>query len=54
MAEMGQSRRLHRWNETVALYRLYYVLEFWCWMALLGNAETLAGLTRDMEREVAS
>ena len=27
------------WRKTVELYYLYYILEFWCWMALLGNAE---------------
>jgi aminoglycoside phosphotransferase (APT) family kinase protein len=38
------------WRKAVTLYRLYCVLELWCWMAQIGNREPLAGLTRDLER----
>jgi len=37
------------WRETVELYYLYYILEFWCWMALLGNQELLPRLATQME-----
>jgi aminoglycoside phosphotransferase (APT) family kinase protein len=40
------------WEETLALYRMYCVLELWCWMAQIGNSEPLAGLTLDLERAV--
>jgi aminoglycoside phosphotransferase (APT) family kinase protein len=37
------------WRKTVELYYLYYSLEFWCWMARLGNTETLPRLAAQME-----
>jgi len=45
----GPFERTH-WIETVELYHLYYILEFWCWMTLLGNLDPLPGLAEDMER----
>jgi aminoglycoside phosphotransferase (APT) family kinase protein len=40
------------WEKTLALYRMYCVLELWCWMAQIGNGEPLAGLTLDLERSL--
>jgi aminoglycoside phosphotransferase (APT) family kinase protein len=42
------------WRKTVELYYLYYILEFWCWMALLGNAEPLPRLAAQMEGYTAT
>jgi hygromycin-B 7''-O-kinase len=42
------------WRETVELYYIYYILEFWCWMALLGNVEPLPRLAAQMERFTAT
>jgi hypothetical protein len=37
------------WLETLELYRMYCVLEFWGWLAQWGNREPLAQLSRDLE-----
>jgi aminoglycoside phosphotransferase (APT) family kinase protein len=42
------------WRESVELYYLYYSLEFWCWMARLGNRESLPRLAAQMERYTAT
>lgn len=42
------------WRETVHLYRLYFNVEFWCWMAMLGNGQMLPGLSRDIKRQVSA
>jgi aminoglycoside phosphotransferase (APT) family kinase protein len=42
------------WRKTVELYYLYYILEFWCWMALLGNDEPLPRLVAQMEGYTAT
>ena len=42
------------WRKTVELYYLYYNLEFWCWMARLGNDETLPRLAAQMEGYAAT
>jgi aminoglycoside phosphotransferase (APT) family kinase protein len=49
----GDTQRLH-WRETLDLYHLYFVLELWCWMAQIGNAEPLVKLTGDLDRCVAA
>jgi aminoglycoside phosphotransferase (APT) family kinase protein len=35
--------------ETLAYYHVYFVLVLWCWMAEIGNAAALPGITRDLE-----
>jgi aminoglycoside phosphotransferase (APT) family kinase protein len=40
------------WQETVALYRIYCVLELWVWFAQIGDHKPLAGLMRDLEHSV--
>jgi hypothetical protein len=42
------------WRTTVELYYLYYILEFWCWCALLGNDEPLPRLVAQMEGYTAT
>jgi aminoglycoside phosphotransferase (APT) family kinase protein len=42
------------WQARVALYRLYYALEFWCWMALLGNVAQLPPLAAALDRQTAA
>jgi hygromycin-B 7''-O-kinase len=42
------------WRGTVELYYLYYILEFWCWMARLGNVEPLPRLAAQMEEYTAN
>ncbi|MFC1451689.1 hypothetical protein ABXK36_38760, partial [Bacillus cereus] len=49
----GDTQRPH-WRETLVLYHLYFVLELWCWMAQIGNAEPLVKLTGDLDRCVAA
>src|SRR5262249_33724014 len=49
----GEPERQH-WRETVALYYVYYILEFWCWMALQGNEEPLPRLAAQMEAYTAT
>lgn len=39
-----------RGPETLDLYHLLFVLELWCWMALIGNRQPLERLTLDLER----
>jgi hypothetical protein len=34
-------------------YRLYLMLEFWCWMAQIGNEQPLDKLALDLERSSA-
>jgi aminoglycoside phosphotransferase (APT) family kinase protein len=38
------------WSQTLDLYHLYFVLELWCWMAQIGNAQPLDKLALDLER----
>jgi aminoglycoside phosphotransferase (APT) family kinase protein len=38
------------WEETLTLYRMYCVLELWCWMAQIGNRESLVRLSRDLQQ----
>ena len=44
----------NHWRQIIDLYYLYYILEFWCWMALLGNAEDLPRLAAQIERYTAT
>ena len=37
-------------RDTLALYRLYCILELWCWFAQIGDRQRLAELTRELER----
>jgi len=39
----------HGWQGTLDLYRMYCVLELWCWMAQIGNTQLLPQLSRDLE-----
>jgi hygromycin-B 7''-O-kinase len=39
-----------RGPETLDLYHLLFVLELWCWMALIGNRQPLERLALDLER----
>jgi hygromycin-B 7''-O-kinase len=45
----GDTQREH-WSETLDLYRLYFILELWCWMAEIGNEQPLDKLASDLER----
>jgi aminoglycoside phosphotransferase (APT) family kinase protein len=38
-----------RGSETLDLYRLYFVLELWCWMAQIGKTERLEKLALELE-----
>ena len=44
----GDMEREH-WAETLDLYHLYFVLELWCWMAQIGNTQSLDKLASDLE-----
>jgi aminoglycoside phosphotransferase (APT) family kinase protein len=46
--DMGQ----RRWSQTLDLYHLYFVLELWCWMAQIGNEQSLDKLALHLERSV--
>lgn len=37
------------WQGTLTLYRMYCVLEFWCWLAQIGNHTLLATIGRQLE-----
>jgi aminoglycoside phosphotransferase (APT) family kinase protein len=37
------------WEEMLTLYRMYCVLELWCWMAQIGNTAPLPRLSRDLQ-----
>jgi aminoglycoside phosphotransferase (APT) family kinase protein len=41
------------WSQTLDFYRLYFVLELWCWMAQIGNEQPLDKLALDLERSSA-
>lgn len=45
----GDMEREH-WSETLDFYHLYFVLELWCWMAEIGNEQSLDKLATDLER----
>jgi aminoglycoside phosphotransferase (APT) family kinase protein len=51
LASYGAGGHRH-WQEALELYRMYCVLEFWCWMAQIGNREPLPRLARDLEHFV--
>lgn len=40
--------------QTLDLYHLYFVLELWCWMALIGQPHRLEALSRQIEASCAS
>jgi aminoglycoside phosphotransferase (APT) family kinase protein len=48
----GATGREH-WSETLALYHLYFLLELWCWMALIGQTQRLAKLTLELAQHSA-
>jgi len=39
-----------QWSQVLEFYHLYFVLELWCWMAQIGNAQPLHALARDLAR----
>jgi hypothetical protein len=41
------------WSRTLEFYRLYLMLELWCWMAQIGNEQPLDKLALDLERSSA-
>jgi aminoglycoside phosphotransferase (APT) family kinase protein len=41
-------------SPTLQFYHLYFVLELWCWMAQIGNAQQLHALALDLERHSAA
>jgi aminoglycoside phosphotransferase (APT) family kinase protein len=43
----GDMNREH-WRETLELYHLNFVLELWCWMAQIGNEQSLGRLASDL------
>jgi len=45
----GSIGSLHE-AQALNFYHLYFVLELWCWMVQIGNKQSLAALTRDLER----
>jgi aminoglycoside phosphotransferase (APT) family kinase protein len=38
------------WQETLALYELYGLLELWCWWQLIGDKQRAASIVPDLER----
>jgi hypothetical protein len=36
------------WSQTLELYRLYCVLELWCWMAQIGKRQPLQQLAIEL------
>jgi hygromycin-B 7''-O-kinase len=45
----GAMERAHA-PQTLDLYHLYFVLELWCWMAQIGDRQSLDKLALDLER----
>jgi aminoglycoside phosphotransferase (APT) family kinase protein len=37
-------------SQTLDLYHLYFIIELWCWMAQIGNRQSLDKLALDLER----
>jgi hygromycin-B 7''-O-kinase len=45
----GDIGRRH-WPQTLDFFRLYFVLELWCWMAQIGDCNPRDDLVRDLEQ----